>query len=340
MKCAVIFGGSGFVGSFFAVELLKDNQYDKIYLFDNEELSSKFSDYRKKFIYHESRIEFVQGDVRRPIDFDIKDGDDISLIANFAAVHREPGHDDYEYFETNILGAENICKWSDKVQCKKIIFTSSISPYGISEKTRNEFSIPTPNSAYGSSKLAAEKIHETWFYKDEHNKNLIIIRPGVIFGPGEGGNVSRLIKAINGRYFFYMGNKKIRKAGIYIKELTNTMIWAIDNENNFNSKYILFNATMNPGPSIEEYVQSICKISGIKRFVPNVPFMFLLTFSYLIDFFFKFLKINHPFSPVRIKKLVRSNDITPKFLIDNKYKFVYNLDEALSDWKKEYPEEW
>ena len=88
MKCAVIFGGSGFVGSFFAVELLKDNQYDKIYLFDNEELSSKFSDYRKKFIYHESRIEFVQGDVRRPIDFDIKDGDDISLIANFAAVHR------------------------------------------------------------------------------------------------------------------------------------------------------------------------------------------------------------------------------------------------------------
>ena len=38
----------------------------------------------------------------------------VGLIANFAAVHREPGHEDYEYFECNLLGAENVCDWAER----------------------------------------------------------------------------------------------------------------------------------------------------------------------------------------------------------------------------------
>tara|TARA_B100001027_G_scaffold216962_1_gene195573 strand:+ start:1342 stop:2364 length:1023 start_codon:yes stop_codon:yes gene_type:complete len=339
MKCAVIFGGSGFIGCYFASELLKSNIYKKVYLYDIENLSSKFTDFRTKLIEGDERVEFITGDVRKVIDINTHN-DEVSLIANFAAVHREPGHKNYEYYETNLLGAKNVCEWSEKVNCKNIIFTSSISPYGVSEKTKDEYSLPCPNTAYGSSKLAAEKIHETWFYKDEHNKNLIIVRPGVVFGPGEGGNVSRLIKAVKKRYFFFMGNKETIKAGIYIKELTNMMLWSIQNRNQFKRKFILFNATMNPGPSIADYVDSICRVSNIKRFILNVPFIFLLTLSFFIDLFLKLLRINHPFSPLRIKKLVRSNNIIPKFLIDNKYEYIFTLDEALNDWKKDYPEEW
>lgn len=339
MKCAVIFGGSGFIGCFFASELSKLNAFDKIYLYDHEHVSTKFTDFRVNLVKDDDRVEFIYGDVRKNIELDIENYN-VDLIANFAAIHREPGHEDYEYFETNLLGAKNICNWSEKVKCKQIIFTSSISPYGISEEKRDESSLPCPTSPYGSSKLTAEKIHETWFYNDELNKRLIIVRPGVVFGPGEGGNVSRLIKAVNKRYFFYMGNKNTRKAGIYIKELTNAMMWSFNNINNFKSNYILFNATMNPGPSIEEYVKSICKVSNVKRFVPSVPFIFLLVASYIMDLFLRILRVNHPFSPVRIQKLVRSNDITPQFLIDNNYEFIYSLNEALEDWKKDYPEEW
>ena len=43
---------------------------------------------------------------------------DINLIINLAAVHRMPGHNDFEYFETNIEGAKNICKFADKINCK------------------------------------------------------------------------------------------------------------------------------------------------------------------------------------------------------------------------------
>ena len=81
------------------------------------------------------------------------------LIINLAAIHREPGHKQNEYFDTNILGAENVTEFAEQVNCNHIIFTSSISPYGIEDKLKDEHTVPCPNTSYGSSKLAAEKIH-------------------------------------------------------------------------------------------------------------------------------------------------------------------------------------
>jgi nucleoside-diphosphate-sugar epimerase len=132
---------------------------------------------------------------------------DIVLIANFAAIHREPGYEDAEYFETNLLGAENVCKFAEKVGCQNIIFTGSISLYGVSESVKDELTLPVPVTAYGASKLTAEKIHQIWRAKDANDRRLVIVRPGVVFGPGEGGNVSRLIRSVIHRYFFFMGNQ-------------------------------------------------------------------------------------------------------------------------------------
>ena len=84
------------------------------------------------------------------------------VIFNFAAVHRTPGHEDHEYFETNIRGAENVVAFAEKWNIKKIVFTSSIAPYGAAEELKKETTLPTPNTAYGISKLVAEKIHEKW----------------------------------------------------------------------------------------------------------------------------------------------------------------------------------
>ena len=104
------------------------------------------------------------------------------VIFNFAAVHRTPGHEDHEYFETNIRGAENVEAFAEKWNIKKIVFTSSIAPYGAAEELKKEPTLPTPNTAYGISKLVAEKIHEKWQNDDATHHQLTIVRPGVVFG--------------------------------------------------------------------------------------------------------------------------------------------------------------
>jgi hypothetical protein len=62
--------------------------------------------------------------------------------------------------------------------------------------------------------------------------------------------------------------------------------------------------------------------------------------AYLIEVIAKPFGIEHPFSPTRIKKLIRSNNILPTYLVENGYCFKYTLAESLSDWKKDCPEEW
>ncbi|MDG9857163.1 NAD(P)-dependent oxidoreductase [Pseudomonas nitroreducens] len=338
MRCAVIFGGSGFIGVFFAKKLLSTGKFEKVYLFDKEQVSDKRFSYRKELVRAETRIVEIRGDVRQPIEWTPPES--ISLIANFAAVHREPGHEDFEYYETNLLGAQHVCAWAERVGCNEIIFTSSISPYGPSEEQKDERSLPVPMTAYGGSKLVAEKMHQTWLAADKENRHLVIVRPGVVFGPGEGGNVSRLVKAVMRRYFFYMGNRETRKAGTYVKELCSAIWWMLERQKTEGERLSLFNMSMNPGPSIQEYVDTVCQVAGVTRRVPAIPFPLLLCAAYGIDLVARPLGIRHPFSPVRIRKLVRSNNIHPGRLVELGYPYQYDLKSAFSDWKSAAPEEW
>jgi len=339
MTNAVIFGGTGFIGVFFARYLLEKRAVEKVYLVDIEPIDSKFSEYRKKQVAGDPRIKVIQGDVRRSLDAFVPT-EHVKLVANFAAVHREPGHVNHEYYETNLLGAENVCAWAERIGCTQMIFTSSISPYGPSEDVKDERTLPVPVTAYGGSKLAAEKIHQIWQARDDTNRRLIIVRSGVVFGPGEGGNVSRLIKSVLHHYFFYMGNHTTRKAGVYVKELCEAMGWVMQQQDAKGEHVSLFNMSMNPGPSIAEYVNAVCLVAGVKRFAPSMPYRLLLIAAYVIDSVAKPLGIKHPFSPVRIRKLIRSNNILPTYLIENGYEYRYTLESAFSDWRKSCPEEW
>ncbi len=125
--------------------------------------------------------------------------------------------------------------------------------------------------------------------------------------------------------FFYAGNQKTIKAGGYIKELTNAMYWVLANQKEKQEHIALYNFTNKTPPTIQEYVDNICEVAGIKRKVVNVPYFLLLTASYCIDFVLRPLGVKHPFSPVRIRKLKSSNHVVPKYLLDEGYEYQYTL---------------
>ena len=333
MKKIVIFGGSGFIGMHFAKFLIENKIASDIVLADHKEPGK---DSIINTFIEAGQVSFVHHDVRNPVAFSYEEGS-VDLICNFAAVHREPGHESDEYYNTNIPGAQYVCEWAEKVKCNKIIFTSSIAPYGPTEEPKSEYSIPTPITAYGGSKLVAEKMHTAWQAKDLDNRRLVIIRPGVVFGQGEGGNVSRLVKALKKGYFFYMGNENTRKAGVYVKELCNSLAWVLEQQN---SGVTLYNMSMNPSPTMEEYVETINEVSGISRKPLKVPFSVLYPISYVVDFFAKIAGVNQPISPVRLRKLVKSNNIVPKRLEELGYTPKYSLKTAMQDWKNDSPSEW
>ena len=125
----IIFGGSGFIGTHL-IHLLKDEVVkpgDKIY--DLDIVMPGEEGVVPGVVEKNEGVEYIRLDVRKPIEFDFEPTPD-DVIFNLAAVHRTPGHPDYEYFETNIYGAENVVAFAEKYNINKILFTSSIAPYG------------------------------------------------------------------------------------------------------------------------------------------------------------------------------------------------------------------
>lgn len=91
-----------------------------------------------------------------------------------------------------------------------MIFTSSIAPYGAAEALKKETTLPTPNTPYGISKLVAEKIHETW--KEKNQGQLIIVRPGIVYGKGEHGNMTRLYAGVKNIISFIQEKIRLKHA--------------------------------------------------------------------------------------------------------------------------------
>lgn len=333
---AVLFGGTGFVGVHYARHILESDPTATVLLCDLHPVAESRYSPALLSVLRDPRCRVLVVDVRNPIPADLIQGP-VDLIANFAAIHREPGHEPIEYWQTNVLGAENVTAYASAVDCRTLLFVSSISPYGLSESARDERSLPMPSSPYGSSKLAAEKIHQIW-QAGNSDRKLLITRPGVIFGAGEGGNVTRMVKFLRKGLFAYFGNQDVRKSGIFVKELCRMFDWGLQNLDkdgfcNVSPGVACFNCTFDPPPSVKEYVDTIRSVGEFTRPVWSVPFQML----YLASFLFLGIGGIHP---VRVKKLIRPNLILPTFLQERGYPWRWSLRSAFEDWKTEIPADW
>ncbi|MDP9954619.1 nucleoside-diphosphate-sugar epimerase [Epilithonimonas hungarica] len=311
-----VFGGSGFIGTHLINLLSKKYPNSVVYNLDIKENKQN-----GKAIY-------INCDVRKSIELDVPITSN-DIVINLAAVHTTPGHPDHEYFETNILGAENVTAFAERHNVKKLLFTSSIAPYGASEEMKTEITLPMPNTPYGISKLVAEKIHMIWQIKKNTERQLTIVRPGVVFGKGENGNFTRLYWGIKKHRFFYPGRKDTIKASIYVKELVNFMLYRIEMDK---TDVEIYNCTYEPAFTIEEISNAMMKATGMKRTIYKIPGGALKFAAGVIG---ALGGKSFGIHPDRVKKLMISTNISGKKLKDSGYKFQYSFDEALKDWYKD-----
>ncbi len=336
-KTCVLFGGTGCIGTHAAQYFLEHSDFDRIYLADLRPPCAAGYASRLQQALQSGRAVYVPLDARQPIQSGALP-ERCDTIFNFAAIHREPGHAPQEYYETNLLGAENICAYASATAASQMLFTSSISPYGSSEKTKTEETLPVPDTPYGGSKLVAEKIHLAWQQADA-SRRLVILRPGVVFGPGEQANVTRLVRSLARGYFIYVGNKTTRKAGVYVKELCRVMQFALELQQANSQPLLLWNVSVDPPPTVEAFVQAISTVMGRKRKPFSIPRSVLMGCSYPVDAISRVLGISQPINPIRMRKLFRSTNVEPKRLREAGYQWQYTLKQAFADWQQDAPED-
>lgn len=329
MTTAVLFGGSGYIGSNLLRFLLSQNRFSKYLICDIRELIGFDKEIENQ------TVKFIYLDVRSEIGINLGNIDkENSWIFNFAAIHREPGHSYREYFNTNIPGARNINELARKTGIKNIFFTSSIAPYGKSLKERTEDSPLYPETAYGISKALAEKIHENWLAEDG-SRRLIIVRPSVIFGPKDPGNVYRMIKSLKiGTFVLPDGGKVIKGYG-YVFGLIDSILFTMNQKKPF----IVYNYAENPLVPLNEMVKIVKEQLGYKKPTLNVSVGVLAVAAFFIQKGFKLIGKKSDIHPVRVRKAGFPTNIIPQYLIDQGFNFKYNFREALRHWKINSPED-
>jgi len=310
----LVTGGAGFIGGYLIKELLLNGE--KVVSVDRKRISFE----------HEKLQHFV---CNLADESQVKNLPQIrySTIYHLAAVHTTPGHEPHEYYDANVLGSLNLMKYIDKEDSAPIIFTSSISVYGTYEQHRDERSPVAPTSDYGRSKLQAERLLEA--HCEAKQKPLAIIRPGVVFGKGEGGNFDRLNRLINKGYFIYPGRKNTRKACIYVKDLVDIILQYTPAGTSSYSSTIVNGCYLN-APTIDELVELLSEIKSKKVIKLVLPELILKSIAIIFQTFGR-NKIG--IHPDRVKKLTISNNITSATLSENAYDYKYGLRNAVADWQ-------
>lgn len=323
MKTAIITGGTGYIGMATARRFGK--HFDQILIADTREPQGTLPQGAK----------FVRCDVRQPLEPQLAPqltaDMELAWLFNFAAVHREPGHAYQEYFDTNIPGAENVTTFAAQRNIANLFFTSSIAVYGSVRNPTDESAPKTPDSAYGISKFKAEQIHEQWA-DGAPERRLVICRPGVVYGPGDPGNILRLIHAVKRGRFYFPGNPAIHKSYAYIEGLLDSFEYTLAQDDNL----IRYNYVETPTEPLCELVKHIEAILGKESTTLALPLWLLLPVAHLIQL----LTLGRsPIHPKRVRKAAMPTHIVPQWLTDHHFQFQYDFATSLKHWKTQRPED-
>jgi nucleoside-diphosphate-sugar epimerase len=306
-----IIGGSGFIGGYL-IDLISPTHHllniDKVSSLKHPDLSSVGCDITN----YEKLCQSV------PAETD--------LIVLLAAEHRDDVSPTSRYYDVNVEGTQNVLKVMTEKNIHNIIFTSSVAVYGLNKHKPDEFSATDPFNHYGKSKLEAESVLRRWYDNDQNGKSLIILRPTVVFGPGNRGNVYNLLEQIASGKFIMIGNGNNKKSMAYVENIAGFIAHCI----NLNFKgFHLFNYIDKPDLSTKELVEQSGLALGTKTIPFKIPYFIGYSVAKSLDIVLGIAKKKNPISAVRVKKFCATTQFESSTIHTTGYKPPFTLQKGL-----------
>ncbi len=173
----LVTGGAGYIGSHTCVELL--NCGYEIIVLDNLYNSSKTALDRVKTITGKE-FGFYQGDIRDSNVLERVFGENkIDAVIHFAGLKAvgESCEIPLEYYDNNVYGTVVLCKAMQRHACKRLVFSSSATVYGVNNESPLSEDMPAGAAAnpYGTSKYMIELILSD-LYKSDGGFGICLLR--------------------------------------------------------------------------------------------------------------------------------------------------------------------
>lgn len=310
MKIAVI-GGSGFVGSRLmgllqavpGIELLNiDKQQSELYP-------------------HLTQLADVL-DVQRLTELLV----DTDVVVLLAAEHKDNVTPASLYYRVNVEGMRNTLQAMESNGVSRLVFTSSVAVYGLNKTNPTESHPVDPFNDYGRSKWQAECVLQEW-YETHQDWNINILRPTVIFGEGNRGNVYNLLRQITSGRFLMIGNGENRKSMSYVGNVVSFITFLIENKK---EGYQVFNYIDKPDFTMNDLVYHVGDV--LNKHIPATHFPYWLGMlgGYGFDILGKLTGKKLPVSSVRVKKFCAVTQFDSVQVRKTNFRPAFTLGEGLA----------
>jgi len=305
----IVTGGSGFIGTNLVKDLLKEGH--KITIYDKQK-SETYPDH------------CIVADVRDKEQL-TRSMHGADAVYHLAAEHRDDVQPTSLYYEVNVGGAENMVYALKNNNVSRLIFTSTVAVYGLNSGNPNEDTSVKPFNDYGKSKYKAETIFNKW--TDSENTNcLVTVRPTVIFGEKNRGNVYNLLNQLSSGKFIKVGKGINRKSMGYVLNLSSFLTTFLKSE----PGQFVYNYADKPDLSINELIDIFYDTIG--RNQKNnfqIPYTLGLMGGYGYDILSKITGKTYPISSIRIKKFCADTVVSAEKVKDTGFIAPYLLTDGL-----------
>ena len=306
-KVAVI-GGAGFIGTYLSK---KFNKISISHTLFDINISSSNKNITSIDVENLNSLDKIKG---------------TNIIINLAAIHRDDVRPISRYDDVNVQGAVNICAAAKKHEIKKIIFISSVAIYGFAPANTAENGEPNYFNDYGRTKYLAEQVYKKWQSENPKNRTLIIIRPTVVFGEGNRGNVFNLLEKIASNRFVMFGKGKNKKSMAYVENIVSFINYTLS----FKPGLYIYNYIDKPDFDMNTLVMTVRKIIFNKNNVGiRLPVFLGILVGYFADLVSKITNKKFPISIIRVKKFLNTTQFDSS-VNETGFQPPYSLNEGLT----------
>jgi nucleoside-diphosphate-sugar epimerase len=180
-----------------------------------------------------------------------------------------------------------------------IIFTSSVAVYGFAPIDTDESGKIAPFNDYGRTKYEAEQVFKAWQAEAPNERTLVIIRPTVVFGEQNRGNVYNLLKQIALGKFVMVGHGENRKSMAYVENV----VAFIEYSMSFKPGVHIYNYIDKPDFTMNSLVANVNRILGRSEKIGfRLPFALGFLIGKGFDLVAAMTRKRFAISSIRVKK--------------------------------------
>lgn len=244
----LVTGATGFVGNHLVNKLVSQHEQIRCLVRGNTSEIMKIG----------KEVDIFEGDLlNKDIVNRVVKG--VQKVVHLAAALQAPNPEDI--CRINVEGTRNLVTLCVEHGVKQFIFFSTLN-----------VTLPVKNQ-YSKTKSEAEQIVQ------ESGLDFTILRPSIIYGEGDNGTISQIIKSVKtNKRITLLGNGEYKLQPVYIDDVVNAICEVLNNTHSHKQKtYFLVGKDIVSYNEIVDMISSIIGFESRKRYVPLPVVSFVAT---------------------------------------------------------------